>query len=155
MTFSRSSGGTTIEADIALNPAFGFTLDDEWIFNGAGNVQSFRLVMLHELGHMHGLAHNFNFLAIMNYFPSVFRFFGLPYMDDAQGIRAEYPSRVVSRTDLGMYLYYAIGSESVSDATYPGSVMAGGTISPNNYHVDTRNEHDFYADNRMVSHGRA
>jgi hypothetical protein len=136
VTFTRSSGSTMIEADIALNPAFGFTLDDEWIFNGAGNVQSFRLTMLHELGHMHGLDHNFNFLAVMNYFPSVYRFFGLPYMDDAQGIRAEYPANAVNRTDLGVYLYYETGYQSVSDATYPSSVVAGGTISPNNYHVE-------------------
>jgi len=136
VTFSRSSGSTTIEADIALNPAFGFTLDDEWIFNGAGNVQGFRQVMIHELGHMHGLGHNFNYLAVMNYFPSLYRFFGLPYMDDAQGIRFLYPSRVVNRTDLGVYLYYESGYQNVSDATYPGSVVAGGSLSPNNYHVE-------------------
>src|SRR5205823_11403727 len=47
VTFLRYSGSTIIEADIALNPAFGFTLDDEWIFNGAGSVQGFRQVMTH------------------------------------------------------------------------------------------------------------
>lgn len=136
ITFLRYSGNTIIEADIAINPAFGFTLDDEWIFNGAGSVQSFRLTMLHELGHMHGLDHNFNFLAVMNYVPSFYRFFGLPYMDDAAGIRAEYPSRVVNRTDLGVYLYYETGFQSVTDATYPSSVAAGGNLTFTNYHVE-------------------
>ncbi|HXI22606.1 MAG TPA: Calx-beta domain-containing protein [Pyrinomonadaceae bacterium] len=129
-------GSTIVEADIAINPAFGFTLDDEWVFNGSGNVQSFRLTLLHELGHMHGLNHQFNYLAVMNYFPAFYRFFGLPYMDDAQGIRAEYPSNAVNRTDLGVYLYYETGFQSVSDATYPSSVVAGGSLTATNYHVE-------------------
>jgi hypothetical protein len=136
VTFLRYSGNTIIEADIALNPAFGFTLDDEWIFNGAGSVQGFRQVMIHELGHMHGLNHQFNYLAVMNYFPSVYRFFGIPYMDDAEGVRAEYPSKAVSRTDLAVYLYYETGYQSVTDATYPASVAAGGNLTFTNYHVE-------------------
>jgi hypothetical protein len=140
VTFLRYSffnlGNTIVEADIAINPAFGFTLDDEWVFNGSGNVQSFRLTMLHELGHMHGLDHQFNFLAVMNYVPSFYRFFALPYMDDAAGIRAEYPSKAVNRTDLGVYLYYETGFQSVTDATYPSSVVAGGNLTFGNYHVE-------------------
>jgi len=41
VTFTRSSGSTIIEADIALNPAFSFTLDDEWIFNGPATCKAF------------------------------------------------------------------------------------------------------------------
>jgi hypothetical protein len=136
VTFLRyDSGGWIIEADIALNPAFSFTLDDEWVYNG-GSAQPFRQVMTHELGHMHGLNHQFNFLSVMNYMPANFRFFGLPYMDDAAGIRSEYPGNAVSLTDLGIYLYYESGYQSVSDATMTRSVNAGGTLTVNNYHLE-------------------
>ncbi|MEO8663245.1 MAG: hypothetical protein ABI693_32605 [Bryobacteraceae bacterium] len=136
VTFLRyDSGGWIIEADIALNPAFGFTLDDEWVYNGS-SAQGFRQVMTHELGHMHGLDHQFNFLSVMNYMPSAFRFFGIPYMDDAAGIRFEYSSNAVPITDLGVYLYYESGYQSVTDATYPSSVVAGNSMTVNNYHIE-------------------
>jgi hypothetical protein len=135
VTFTRSIGGTIIEADIALNPAYTFTLDDEGVYDG-GSAQGFRLVMLHELGHMLGLDHNFGGMSAMNYFPSVFRAFTMPYMDDAAGIRALYPGNSVSRTDLGVYLYYASGAQSVTDATYPASVVAGSSLTVNNYTVE-------------------
>lgn len=136
VTFLRYDGsGWIVEADIALNPAFGFTLDDEWIYDGS-SAQGFRHVMIHELGHMHGLEHQFNFLSVMNYMPSVFRAFAMPYMDDAAGIRFEYPGNTVSVTDLAVYLYYASGYQSVTDATIPSSVPAGGSLSVNNYHVE-------------------
>jgi hypothetical protein len=128
-------GGWFLEVDIAMNPAFSYTLDDEWVYNG-GSAQGFRQVMIHELGHMHGLEHNFNFLSVMNYMPSYFRFFGLPYMDDAAGIRFEYPSNVVSRTDLGVYLYYSSGFQSVSDSSYPSSVSPGGSLTVSNFHLE-------------------
>ena len=134
--FYRLNGsGYLVEADIALNPAFSFTLNDEVVYGGS-SLQSFRQVMVHELGHMHGLDHNFTFMSVMNYFPSMFRAFGLPYMDDAEGVRANYPSRAVSRTDLGVYLYRSTGGTGVAEATYPSSVTAGQIFSVNNYHVE-------------------
>jgi hypothetical protein len=135
VTFSRWIGGTVIEADIALNPAFSFTMDDEWVYDG-GSAQGFRQVMIHELGHMLGLDHNFNGMSLMNYMPSEFRAFGLPYMDDAAGIRALYPGNAVARTDLGVNLYYASGFQSITDATHPLSVTAGGLLTVNNYTVE-------------------
>ena len=126
----------SFEADIALNPAFGFTLDDEWVYNGS-TAQGFRLVMLHELGHMLGLDHEFNGMAVMNYFPSVFRSFAhARTWTMPQAIRALYPRNAVSRTDLGVDLYYASGSQSVTDATYPSSVVAGGTLTVNNFTIE-------------------
>ena len=92
--------------------------------------------MLHELGHMLGLDHNFNGMSVMNYFPSEFRFFAMPYMDDAAGIRALHPGNAVSRTDLGVYLYYVSGYQNVTDATYPASVVAGGSLTVNNYTIE-------------------
>ena len=133
---SRFDGsGRIVEADIAFNPAFSYTLNDESVYNGS-SAQGFRQVMLHELGHMHGLNHNFSFLSVMNYFPSVYRMFGLPYMDDAEGIRAEYPGNAVSLTDLAVYLYYGSGYQSVSAATHPFSVTAGNSFVVDNYHVE-------------------
>ena len=135
VTFSRWIGATVVEADIALNPAFSFTLDDEWVYDGS-SAQGFRQVMIHELGHMLGLDHNFNGMSLMNYMPSEFRAFGLPYMDDAAGIRALYPGNAVARTDLGVNLYYASGFQSITDATHPLSVTAGGLLTVNNYTVE-------------------
>ena len=134
-------GSTIIEADIALNPNANWTLDDEYVFSG-GPVNSFRQTMTHELGHMHGLDHNFTFLACMNYLePGNYRAFSFPYADDAAGIRAEYPSNAVGVTDLAIYLYYESATCSnlnncVSEATYPGGVTAGGSLTVNNYHVE-------------------
>jgi hypothetical protein len=129
------SGGWLIEADIAMNPAYSWTLDDEWVYNG-GSARSFRRTMTHELGHMHGLDHQFNYLSVMNYPPAEFRAFSFPYTDDAEGIRAEYPANAVNRTDLAVYLHYASGYQSVSDATIPGSVTAGEVLTVNNYQVE-------------------
>ncbi len=135
ITFWRSSGGTLVEADIAFNPVYSFTLDDEWVYGGS-TAKGFRLVMLHELGHMLGLDHNFNGMAVMNYFPSEFRFFGMPYMDDAAGLRALYPGNAVNRTDLGVYLYSASGYQSVTDATYPSSVVSGGSLTVGDFTIE-------------------
>ena len=135
VTFTRSSGSTVLEADIALNPAFTYTLNDEAVFNGT-SAQGFRQVMLHELGHMLGLDHSFNAMAVMNYMPSAFRSFALPYSDDAAGARAVHPGSAVSRTDLGVNLFYASGFQSITDATYPTNVQAGGLLTVNNYTVE-------------------
>ncbi len=137
ITYRRwNSSNIIIEADIALNDEnFDFTLSDEPIYDGS-SLQGFRQVMTHELGHMWGLDHQFNFISVMNYFPAVFRFFGMPYMDDAEAIRVAYPSVAVSRTDLGVYLYYESGYQSVTDATFPSFVTAGDTLTVNNYHLE-------------------
>lgn len=136
VTYYRwDSGGWIVEADIALNPAFSFTLDDEWVYDG-GYAQGFRQVMVHELGHVTGLEHQFNYLSVMNYMPSEFRFFAFPYTDDAGGVRFEYSGHAVGLTDLAVYLYYASGYQSVSDASYPTSVNAGSSFNVNYYHVE-------------------
>lgn len=135
ITFYRTSGSTILEADVALNPYYSWTLDDEWVYNGGG-AMAYRATMTHELGHEHGMNHQFNFLSVMNYSPGVYRMFGFPYMDDAEAIRANYPSRAAVRTDLAVYLYYSTGYQSWSDASFPGSVLAGDSFFINNYHVE-------------------
>src|SRR5262249_25883274 len=139
VTFRRMSAtGVILEADIALNPAFRFTLNDEAMYNGlfGVGVQPFRLTMLHELGHMHGMNHQFWFLSVMNYAPQVFRCFGLPYTDDAKGIRWNYPARTVPRRDLAVYLWQSNFSTNWTDATYPLFLRRGQFFVINNYHVE-------------------
>jgi FG-GAP-like repeat len=133
--FYRWSGSTMLEADISLNPAFAFTLDDEWVYDG-GAAEGFRQTMLHELGHMLGLDHNFGGMSVMNYFPDQFRAFAMPYMDDAEGIRAVHSGNVVTHADLGIYLYYVSGFQNVADATFASSVNAGSSLTVNYYHLE-------------------
>jgi hypothetical protein len=144
LTFQVPSiDGFIIEADIALNAAASYTLDDEWVFEGAA-AAPFRLTMLHELGHMMGLEHNFNELATMNYLsPGGYRAFGLPYSDDANGIRSMYPPRAIGRTDLAVYLYRETrncndGSHlpCIREATYPSNVVAGQNLTVADYFIE-------------------
>ena len=124
VTWWRSSGGVIIEADVSLNPAFSWTLDDEWVFDGSSAI-GFRQTMLHELGHVVGLDHSFSDLSIMNYAPMVYRAWSLVFADDAGGIRALFPDRSQAHTDLAVYLFRTVGYQNWQDATYPSSVQAG------------------------------
>jgi Matrixin len=133
--FRRFNGGTIIEADIALNPAQNWTLDDESVYNGSG-LRSFRRTMTHELGHMWGLAHEFNFLSVMNYPPDNYRPFPLPFMDDAEGIRRRYPARKVETTDLGIFLFRSAGSQNWVQADFPSSVRVGSSFTVTNYQLE-------------------
>jgi hypothetical protein len=136
-TFRRYDGNNRIiEADIAFNPEFSFTLDDEAIYDGGTSSKGFRHAVTHELGHVLGIEHNFNDLAAMNNFTNQYRFFGFPYMDDAEAIRAGYPANAQSREDLAVYLYRAIGSQDATEALFGGSVSSGGTITVSHYLVE-------------------
>jgi hypothetical protein len=134
-TFKRKDGNKIIEADIALNPAFSWTLNDEALYNGF-NLRSFRRTMTHELGHVWGLAHQFNFLSVMNYGPNRYRAFTLPFMDDAEGIRQRYPDREVGTIDLGIDLFYSAGYQDWQQATFPASVAAGASFAVTNYQLE-------------------
>lgn len=136
ITFYRQdSGNWILEADIALNPAYGWTLDDEWVYDGS-SAKCFRRTMTHELGHVWGLEHQFNFLSVMNYSPSEFRAYGIPFMDDAEGARAAYSEYAQSTSDLGVYLFRSTGYQSWADVTLPASVVAGNTLTISNYHIE-------------------
>jgi hypothetical protein len=147
VTFKRwNNGGWILEGDIVMNAAIAWTLDDEWAWDG-GAATTFRQSMIHEMGHLHGLEHNFTSLALMNYFnPSKWRFFAMPFGDDTMAIRGGYPSNAVARTDLAVYLYYYNGppvcydgtnfNNCITEATYPSSVIAGASLTVNNYHVE-------------------
>ena len=133
--FPRFNGGTIIEADIALNPAQAWTLDDEWVHDGS-SARSFRRTMTHELGHMSGLDHNFGGLSLMNYPPANYRPFPLPFMDDAEGARQIYPARVVETADLGIYLFRSAGFQNWVQADFPPSVRIGSSFTVTNYHLE-------------------
>jgi len=135
ITFQRFNGRTIVEADMALNPAQAWTLDDEWVYNGSG-ARSFRRTMTHELGHMLGLDHNFGGLSLMNYPPDEYRPFPVPFMDDAEGVRQIYPARVVQTADLGIYLFRSIGYQNWVQADFPASVRRGSSFTVTNYHLE-------------------
>lgn len=108
ITYSRWVGsGTILESDVALNPAFPFTLDDALATDAAAPDWSFRQTMLHELGHAWGLQHpwetqNMFWPSTMNYGPKWVRDPNL-HSDDTAGIRATYPGISLHDGSLSMY----------------------------------------------------
>lgn len=135
ITFRRTTDHI-VEADVALNPAFGWTLDDEWVYDGGSSI-GFRQTMIHELGHMWGLEHNFNWLSLMNYLGMDYRAYGLPFSDDTEAMRTAHPPQTVARTDLGVYLFWwneFFGG--VRDTAFPSSVVAGDFMSVNTFHLE-------------------
>jgi hypothetical protein len=134
ITFTRSLFGFIIEADIAFNPAYAWTVDDAAVYLNTTTAWPYRQSMLHEMGHMWGADHNFNFLSVMNYSPKVYRAYCIPFMDDAEGVRATYS--VVNRTDLGAYMFRSTGFQSWADANFPSTVVAGNSFSLTNFHIE-------------------
>lgn len=136
-SFSSRSTGRIIEADIAFNAAFAFTLDDEFVYNGGdGATYPFRGTMLHELGHMWGLQHQFDQLSIMNYCQYPWRAAGFPFGDDTAAIRSQFPGSAQARTDLGVYLYHASGFQSYADAPISATVVPGQYVNVSNFVVE-------------------
>jgi hypothetical protein len=138
----RTANNVLVEADVSLNPAWSWTLNDEWVFNGA-NAWSFRNVMLHELGHAWGLDHNFTDYSVMNYVTqSVGPLLTLPMMDDAEAIRRRYPSAAQSVSDVAVYLVNkgvpaADGKyQSWQEAAFPVSAKAGANIDISGYRLE-------------------
>ena len=87
--------GTIIEADIFVNPAFPWTLDNELGTRQNSGSWGIDQTLLHELGHSWGLAHPFEVQdvwwdSVMNYSPKEYRFPEV-HADDAAAIRSAYP----------------------------------------------------------------
>jgi hypothetical protein len=59
VAWSRWVGNVIVEVDIAMNPAYCWTLDDRHAADPGSSCWSFRRTMLHELGHGWGLDHPF------------------------------------------------------------------------------------------------
>jgi hypothetical protein len=106
-TFSRSQSGTIIEADILLNPAFDWTLDNELASRGRSTPYSFENTMLHELGHAWGLRHPWEHQdvwwdSVMNYPPKKYR---IPRLrpDDTEAVRAVYGGAAIRDALISLY----------------------------------------------------
>jgi hypothetical protein len=106
ITFARIVGGQIVEADIALNPASLWTLDDK-VGTRPGRTVSFKHVMLHELGHAWGLTHpwetqNVWWESVMNYAPQQYHLARL-LSDDSTAVRNAYPGITIRDGALSPY----------------------------------------------------
>ena len=133
-TYSDAFGIT--ESDIAFNPAYGWTLDNEWIYDNGGSAWPFESTMMHEMCHSWGLDHSFDFLTIMNYQQRYFRAAPWQYMDDAEGMRATYGGP--NHQSLAMYWYESTLDSSWSDfnAAPSTTIIAGNNITVDGYQIE-------------------
>jgi hypothetical protein len=129
ITYSRWFGtGPIVEADLALNPAYCWTLDERAATNGADACWGFRQTMTHELGHVWGLQHPWEtqdvwWDSVMNYSPKEYRL-PLLFGDDTNAVRAAFGGPAIHDALLSLY---ATGDNSGSmhatyTATQPWSV---------------------------------
>lgn len=133
---TRSVNGVIVEADVLVNAAKKWTLDDETVWDG-GAAADFKQTMVHELGHAAGLDHNFNWVATMNYPEDAWR--GVPFVfgDDAEGLRRLYPDRTVNFVfDQGAYLFRSNGYQDWEEADFPVSAVAGDEITVSNFLIE-------------------
>jgi hypothetical protein len=139
ITFYRWTSGPIVEADIALNPAYSWTVDER-LATRPGNPNSFRHTMLHELGHSWGLHHpwetqNVWWDSVMNYAPTEFRLATLQ-ADDTTAIRTAYPG--ISIHDVIVSGYRTKDDPASNHARYyaakptPTSLKAGKSFSLTN-----------------------
>ncbi|HVG09658.1 MAG TPA: matrixin family metalloprotease [Thermoanaerobaculia bacterium] len=140
VAFVRRKDGAVIEADVALNPAKAWTLDDVEATT-RGGAYSFKEVMTHEVGHMWGLKHPFEtqktgWDSVMQYKSKVF-YLGTIYADDAMAVRSAFPPGVAIRDGLvSSYVTYWESPEAEL-ATYDpagprsSNAKAGGSFSLN------------------------
>ena len=106
ITWTRIVDERIVEADIALNPAFSWTLDDR-VSTRPDQPASFQHTLLHELGHAWGLQHpwetqNVWWDSVMNYAPQQYRLARL-LTDDAIAARSAYPGLAVRDGALSAY----------------------------------------------------
>ena len=134
-----TSGGVVLEADIAVNPAYTWTLDDAEGANPAsGTAWNLRQSVLHELGHGWGLDHVWEFENVwwdstMNYMPKQWR---LPILheDDTDAVRTSFPGATIN-TDGLVSLYQTTdnpdSTSPIYTAAFPSSrvIYHGGTLS--------------------------
>lgn len=130
--YTRWSGnGPIIEADIALNPAFDWTLDDAFGTENNSSPWSFRQSLQHELGHSWGLKHpwetqNVFWPSTMNYGPKWARDPAL-HSDDAAAIHSVYPG--INPHDGSLAMYRTSDNASSNHATYAASATLSGSYT--------------------------
>jgi len=129
ITYSRWFGtGPIVEADLALNPAYCWTLDERAATNDADGCWGFRQTMTHELGHVWGLQHPWEtqdvwWDSVMNYSPKQYRL-PLLFTDDTNAVRGAFGGPAIHDALLSLY---TTGDDSGSmhasyTATQPWSV---------------------------------
>ncbi len=117
--------GLSIEADIAVNPAFNWSVDDYATYSNNGLYNANR-TLLHELGHAWGLNHQFEELSVMNYAPKKYRAYTVLYGDDVMAVRNAFPGTAVSQTDFSISLFHSPGFQNYDDATLSSTNLTVG-----------------------------
>lgn len=130
--YSRWIGtGPIVESDVALNPAYSWTLDDAEGTTDAAPAWSFRQTLLHELGHSWGLQHpwetqNVFWPSTMNYGPKWARDPSL-HGDDTAGIRSVYPG--ISQHDGSLSMYSTYDNGASNNANYVATVTTAASYT--------------------------
>lgn len=119
------STGFSIEADIALNPAFSWTTDDYATYSNS-NLHNVDRTLLHEIGHSWGLDHQWYALSVMNYTPHKYRAYTVLYGDDTMAVRDAFSGQKVTVNDLGVSLFYSNGYQNYDDAEVNSQVVTQG-----------------------------
>lgn len=134
ITYYRWIGnGPIVEADIAINPAFGWTLSLEIGTRESNDTWNFQQTMLHELGHAWGLQHPFEHQdvwwdSVMNYSPKSYR---IPLLttDDTNAVRSAYSSVAMHDAHLALYTTqdnpFNNRAQYVPTQPIPGFIYAG------------------------------
>jgi len=131
ITYYRVQSGKIIEADVAFNPAYSWTVDDRTATAPTG-AYSFKHAMLHELGHVWGLKHpwetqNVWWDSVMNYSARQFNLARL-WTDDSTAARKAFPG--ISIRDGAIGAYSTQDSTASNNATYVPSYPSVGTLQP-------------------------
>lgn len=122
ITYSRWFGsGPIVESDIALNPAYCWTLDEARSADPADSCWGIDATTMHELGHGWGLNHPWEsqdvwWDSVMNYSPKAMRF-PLLHTDDTTAARSAYPGTTVDVDGL-ISMYRTSDDPNSQHATY-------------------------------------
>lgn len=117
--------GFSIEADIALNPAFNWSVDDYSTYDNP-SVWNANRTLTHEIGHAWGLEHQFEELSVMNYAPKKYRAYNVLYGDDVMAVRTAFPTVAVAQTDFSISLFHAPNYQFYADATLSNQLLNPG-----------------------------
>jgi hypothetical protein len=130
VTFTRKQNGVLLEADVVFNPSWTWTADD---VEGRrrGKAYPFKDVALHELGHVWGLKHPWQYQQVS--WDSVMNYKGKHYYeaelfaDDASAVRAAFPPGAALRD--GMINAYTTAYDSFfHDAEYTPATPSVSTV---------------------------
>lgn len=138
ITWSRWFGdGPIVESDVALNPAYCWTMDEYAAQDEGDACWGFRQTMLHELGHVWGLQHPWEtqdvwWDSVMNYSPKRYRIAQL-FTDDANAVRVAFSGPAIHDALISLHTT-ADSSTSMQPAYtatvgFPFSVRHGDDLS--------------------------